>query len=154
MSDLTNAGDGAEGTASDGSTQNDSSAPSAEYKVLQRKLSEKDLTIRELASRVRELEPKPDVQELLTRSEAARAQLEAQVRIEKLKVQNPGLSDVIEALALNGTIPDETLVETLKSKIGSSASSSSSGMRNNPARPPQTESDKMDDILKNGSLFS
>lgn len=153
MGDPTNAGGTAAETTQPGATQPNPTEPSEEYKGLQRKLSEKDNVIRELAAKVRELEPKPSVEEELARERAARMQLERDVQVERLKGKNPELADVIDALSANG-IPDESVINSIKSKIGTSSTSTSSGLRNNPARPVATESEKIDEILKNGSLFS
>jgi len=143
---------GGTGSETGNSTDQTSSEPSAAYKGLQRKLGEKDNVIQELARRVRELEPLPSAQEELTRERAARAQLEQEVQVERLKRGNPELADVIDLLSSNG-VPSGDVIEALKTKLGSAPNTESSGLRNNPARPPQTESEKMDEILRNGHAF-
>jgi hypothetical protein len=150
MADPTNAGGQSE--TGNASTDKAPSGPSEEYKGLQREVSKRDKVIEELAARVKELEPKPSVEEELSRERAARQQLEGQLNIQKLKTANPELSDVIDVLAEQGTATPE-VITAIKSKITGAPNTESSGLRNNPARPPQTESEKMEDILKNGKAF-
>lgn len=148
----TNAGETVEETVND-ATSPSPTEPSAEYKGLQRKLSEKDRVIQELAARVRKLEPAPSVEEELVRERAAREALEREVALERTKAKNPDLASAIEAIvAETGKIPGEETINVLKS-ITTRPNTESSGLRNNPARPPQTESEKFDEILKSSKLF-
>jgi len=155
MSDPTNAGGAGDGKDGNVSTPPTPSEPSAEYKGLQRetgkKIAEQAKTIEELSARVRELEPQPSVAEELARERAARQQLEREVTVERLKTANPEIADVIGALAENG-VPSAEVIDVIKTKIATAAPLSS-GLRNNPARQAPTQSEQMEEILRNGKAF-
>ena len=156
MSDPTNAGGAGDGQGGNASTPPTPSEPSAEYKGLQREtgktIAELKKANEELAARVRQLEPQPSVQEELERERAARQQLEREVSIERLKSANPEIADVIGALSENG-VPSVEVIDVLKTKIAQAAPPQSSGLRNNPARQVPTQSEQMEEILRNGKAF-
>lgn len=147
-----NAGDGTEGTGAP-ATQSNSAEPTPEIKGYQKVVAKKDAIITELAQRLAQYEGAPTVEQQLEFEKQARQAAETSLAVERAKAKAPEFAGVIEALAERGTVPDDALINELRSSVKTSAPRESSGLRNSPATATPTPSDKFDEILKNGKVF-